>query len=113
MKIPTTLKVLGSLAIVGTIAAIAFVNSDAISNGLSSSGATFLAEEDASDAQDIREFQQFLNKHNKNYLTKDEYKARLQMFKSNLKVIRAHKDGDDGYSLGVNNFADMSAEEYQ
>jgi ribulose kinase len=112
MKIPTTFKILGSLAIVGTIAAIAFVNSDAISNSMLSSSATFLAQEDASNAQDQREFQQFLNKHNKNYLTKDEYKARLQVFKSNLKFIKAHKDGDEGYSLGVNNFADMSPEEY-
>lgn len=46
-------------------------------------------------------------------MTKEEYNARFRTFKSNLELIKAHEDGQDGYSLGLNKFADMTKEEYQ
>lgn len=30
-----------------------------------------------------------------------------------MEKIKAHKDGEDGYSLGLNKFADMSEDEFQ
>lgn len=70
MKYRKTLKIMGSLAIVGTIAAVAIYSTDAIK-----SSATFLAE-DENDVEVKRNFQNFLSKHGKNYLTKSEYEAR-------------------------------------
>lgn len=106
MKHSKTLKIVGSLAIVGTIAAVAIFSTDAIK-----SSTNFLAEEDG-EVEVKRNFQNFLNKHNKNYLTKTEYDARYGVFKQNLAKIKAHKDGEDGYSLGLNKFADMSEDEF-
>ena len=59
------------------------------------------------------EFHNFLNQNNKNYLTKEEFNARYKVFQTNLALIRSHKDGDEGYSLDVNKFADMSPEEFE
>ena len=53
-----------------------------------------------------------MQKHNKNYLTKEEYTARLQIFANNLATIRKHDAEATGYKIGVNKFADLSLEEF-
>jgi hypothetical protein len=57
-------------------------------------------------------FQEFVGKHNKNYLTKDEYKARLAIFKANLEIVRTHNAKNESYELEMNKFADFSPEEF-
>lgn len=72
-------KMLASLAVVGTIAAIAVFNVANI--GGESNGASFLAENDNTDQKVMLKFNQFISENNKNYLTKEEYNARLSLFK--------------------------------
>ena len=69
---------------------------------------------DATDqsADDVSAFQAFVQKHNRNYLTKEEYSARLGIFAQNLALIRSHDSVAAGYRIGLNKFADMSLEEF-
>lgn len=62
--------------------------------------------------EDVQAFQSFVQKHNRNYMTKEEYDARLGVFVSNLAVIRAHDAQSTGFRIGVNKFADMTQEEF-
>lgn len=60
----------------------------------------------------MRSFQSFLNNHNKNYLTKEEFTARYKIFAENVALIQSYNSGNESFSLGLNSFADMSGEEY-
>ncbi|XP_049851951.1 crustapain-like [Schistocerca gregaria] len=58
------------------------------------------------------EFSNFISKHSKSYIDKEEYNLRLEIFKKNLQIINEHnKRTDTSYSLGITKFADMSGEE--
>lgn len=63
--------------------------------------------------EDLKTFQSFIQKHNKNYLTKEEHAARLKIFSANLALVKAHDAKASGYKIGINQFADMSLEEFQ
>lgn len=45
-------------------------------------------------------------------MTKEEYNARLQIFSSNLNIIRGNDPAKTGYTLGVNKFADLTLDEF-
>jgi hypothetical protein len=95
------------VALFGSMAALAAII------GLSSNtmpSATSLAQ---NDDHDILAFQNFVNKHHKNYITKSEFNARLSIFKSNLALIRQHNAENTDFKLDVNPFADWSEEEKQ
>lgn len=55
--------------------------------------------------------------HNKSYLSSEEEKRRFDIFKENLKHIREHnkkyEEGQESSKLGVNQFADLTHEEFQ
>jgi cathepsin L len=57
-------------------------------------------------------FSAFVKKHNKNY-AHDEFFHRYQTFKANYNKIRAHNMGSHTYTLGVNEFADMTGDEFK
>ncbi|CAH1110214.1 unnamed protein product [Psylliodes chrysocephalus] len=65
--------------------------------------------------QEHEHWQSFKLKHNKTYNIVEE-KLRFQIFKDNLKKIEEHnvryEDGEVRYYLGVNQFADMTDEEF-
>ena len=61
---------------------------------------------------DAASFQDFITKYNKNYLTKDEYGARLGVFRANLALVRNHNPTKEGFALGLNKFADLSSAEF-
>jgi hypothetical protein len=46
-------------------------------------------------------------------LTKEEYKARLTIFKANVDFINQSNKENKDFTLGVNSFADMSDDEYK
>lgn len=103
-------KIIASIAVVGTVAAVA-----ALLGSQSSTlrGGSRLLQADAQvPEQDAKAFQNFVQKHNRNYLTKEEYNARLQIFSSNLNIIRANDPTKTGYTLGVNKFADLTLDEF-
>ena len=79
---------MGSLALVGTAAMVglSYLNQGAQGVALESNSSTFL--QDSQDDHDMmRDFQNFVNRHNKNYLTKEEYGARYNIFKNNVMMI--------------------------
>jgi hypothetical protein len=48
----------------------------------------------------MRSFQDFVNRHNRNYLTKEEFNARYNVFKANLAIINDHNQHnatEDGF----------------
>ncbi|XP_053202221.1 procathepsin L-like [Panonychus citri] len=63
------------------------------------------------------EWESFKAKHNKVYASSTEESTRKSIFSTNLKKINAHnREADNGvhtYRLGVNKFADLTAEEFK
>jgi len=74
MKQNLSLKIIGSVALVGTLAAMALLNQEVRENSL------FLASK--VDNAVVKAFNEHISKHDKNYLTKEEYRARLAHFKN-------------------------------
>jgi C1A family cysteine protease len=56
-------------------------------------------------------FVNFINKYHKAY-PHDEFFARYEIFKSNYDLIRAHNSKPSSYSMGVNQFADLTSAEF-
>lgn len=107
----TSRKIVASIAVVGTIAAVALFN--VAQNNNTSSANTFLAEETV-DTQVLQQFNDFISEHGRNFLTKDEFNARLQLFKKNYDLVKQHNaDSKNTFQLGINRFADLSQEEYE
>jgi hypothetical protein len=96
----TTTKVIAAVAVVGSLAAIAAL----LGNEKSSTAPStrFLAADPLISTQDVETFNSFLAKYNRNYLTKDEFNARLGVFRSNLDLIRSHDAEKTGFSIGLN-----------
>ena len=68
----------------------------------------FLFGQDLSDAQ--QEFINFIAKYNKIYNGPDAFQMAWQKFQVNYKLITEHDDPD--YQIGINEFADLSFEEF-
>ena len=96
MKTNRTLKIVSSVAIVGTLAALALVNfSESGNNG------TFLAEK--SDTEVNSAFADFIAKHSRSFLTKAEFSARLGIFRDKYELVKLHNSrNDSSYKLGLN-----------
>jgi len=56
-------------------------------------------------------FSDFVAKYDKQYETKDVF-AKYATFKKNHFAIQQHNEGDHSYSLGLNEFADLTTEEF-
>ena len=113
----TKSKIMASIAVVGTVAVVAAlvgVNTNNVSSSRSGGNRLLQSAISSSDksAEDVAAFQKFVQKHNRNYLTKEEYSARLGIFAQNLEIIRQHDPVATGYRIGVNKFADMSLDEF-
>jgi C1A family cysteine protease len=90
---------LGVLALVGVVAVVAVYSNDATS-------ATFEFQVDEED------FHTYMLKNNKFYTTKEEYKLRYSIFRDNVKKIRDHNAKNLSWTLGINQFADLTWEEF-
>lgn len=108
----TRSKVIASIAVVGTVAAVVALAGFNSSSGAGSMGGRNL-QAAPSDNEDNKAFQGFVTKHNRNYLTKEEYNARLKIFSDNLGIIRKHDAAAEGYKIGLNKFADLSPAEFE
>lgn len=106
MKNNRTLKVVGSIALVGTLAAVAVLNIN-----MPSDSATFFASK--VDPEINTAFNSFISKYERSFLTKEEYKARLSLFQSTYQEIKEHNAKDESYKLGVNKFTDWSPQEIE
>lgn len=58
------------------------------------------------------EFLKFISLHNKEYETTNEFNFRREIFAKNLETINEHNSKKRSYTLGVNQFTDMSDEEF-
>jgi C1A family cysteine protease len=59
------------------------------------------------------EFQQFIQKYNKQYASKEEYSARFEIFKETITFINTHNaDDTKTHKVAINHFADMTHEEF-
>jgi xylem cysteine proteinase len=58
-------------------------------------------------------FGNFQVQYNKNYETSEEFMSRLDVFKANLDMINEHNAQNKSWTLAVNEFADMSWEEFK
>lgn len=97
------LKIVGSIAVVGTLAAVAVFSADGDITG----GSTFLASK--VDPEVVKEFNDFIGRYDRSFLTKEEYKARLSNFKANFEAIREHNSKNDtNYKLGINFLSDWA-----
>jgi hypothetical protein len=101
--------------VVGTVAALfgTAVNSS-FGTGTTPNGSIRLLQSDNDvSVDDLKFFHKFIQKHNKNYLTKEEHAARLKIFSANLALVKAHDANATGFKIGINQFADMSLEEFK
>lgn len=58
------------------------------------------------------EFTSFMSQYGKSYAAPEEARYRLRVFNDNLKKIEEHNAKNLPWTLGVNKFADVSAEEF-
>jgi hypothetical protein len=108
-KISKTKASLGALALVGTLAAVAVV-STTISYG---SDSMFLAHQPAN-PEITTAFNNFISEHSRSFLTKAEFEARLTKFRDHYEQVKMHNSRpESSYKLGINRFADWSAEEIE
>lgn len=59
------------------------------------------------------EYHQFLATYRKGYMSGPEYEMRFKIFSENMKAIEEHNAKDLPHKLGVNQFADMTQEEFK
>eukprot|EP00347_Sterkiella_histriomuscorum_P021375 403334193 len=102
---------LGSIAVVGS-----FLATYALINNLGAthydSGLSLVMKVDPETQQ---AFSDFVAKHQRSFLTKEEYKARLSNFRDNYQTIKSHNEGRRkngvSFKMGVNQFSDWSKAE--
>lgn len=58
-------------------------------------------------------FTEFVSKYNKIYETHTEMNNRLNIFKNNLKKIIEHNNSNDTFTMAINQFADLTPEEFK
>ncbi|KAH7660619.1 Fruit bromelain protein [Dioscorea alata] len=59
------------------------------------------------------EHEKWMVKHGRVYKDEDEKEHRMEIFKNNLKLIELFNAGDHKFKLGVNQFADLTNEEFK
>jgi C1A family cysteine protease len=99
------LKTLATVAVVGTIAAVATLNN--------APAGTFLKETVFSETEVA--FHHFLAMHGKNYGGKSEYKTRLALFAKAYHQVMHHnmfKSAETGFTMGINEYSDNTDAEW-
>lgn len=102
-------KIVASIAVVGTVAAIAAF----VTNKTSVPSTRFLAQAESFKPEEVEAFQTFITKYNRNYLTKEEYNARLAVFKENMDLVKSHDAKKTGFTIALNKFSDLSVDEFK
>ena len=98
------------MALVGTVAALAALFGTQPSTSPSQAR---LLQDTGFSQDELKAFQNFVTRHNRNYLTKEEHSARLAIFKSNLDLVHGHDAVASGFKIGINKFSDMGLEEFE
>ena len=61
----------------------------------------------------LQKFRDFKLKYNKSYRSLNEEVDRLKIFQANLAEIEAHNNGKSSYTKGINQFTDLTKEEFK
>ena len=97
-----------SIAGLGAVAALA-----ALATTYSSSEGTELFLSERLSAADF-EFMKWISEHGKRYGTRAEFEFRLNQFKQTLAKVEEHNSRNDvGHQVGLNEFSDLTAEEWK
>lgn len=54
----------------------------------------------------------FVAEHGRSYASKDHFDHRYSIFKQNLEMIESHNSQDAPFSLAVNQFSDLTVDEF-
>lgn len=100
----TLKQVLASVALAGTVAAFALLNSNQFSSGQS-----FLSTP-MSEAE--FEFINFISTQGRSYGTKEEYEYRFELFKQVYEDVKNHNAEEGGYTKSINKFSDFNDYEF-
>jgi KDEL-tailed cysteine endopeptidase len=65
------------------------------------------------DYNDWKEFNLWREKFSKVYLSEEDLEIRFQIFKSNMRSITDHNLGNHNFTMGLNQFSDLSLSEFQ
>mmetsp|Transcript_28671 Transcript_28671/g.51047 ORF Transcript_28671/g.51047 Transcript_28671/m.51047 type:complete len:361 (-) Transcript_28671:34-1116(-) len=95
----------GLVALIGVVAVVATV---AV---VSSSGTQQLGLKQV--LEDELHFKNWMMEHKRTYASEEEYSQRLSVFQQNLALIKAHNEQGHSYTLAINQFGDMTNEEFQ
>jgi C1A family cysteine protease len=90
---------LGALAVIAGVAALSNSSPDSLSLRM-------IREEQ-------KLFNSWMQEHNKEYNDNSEYTHRFKTFRDNWAYIRLHNKQNHSYQLGLNQFADMTYEEFR
>lgn len=90
-----SLKIVGTIAIVGALAALAILN-----YSVDSPYSTFLARKE--DDKVLLAFHKFIAKYHKSYLTRAEFKARFSNFKKAFNFVKMHNAKKEGFTVALN-----------
>ena len=61
----------------------------------------------------MERYQKYVAEFGKSYNSAEEFNFRFQIFSDNVKIIDAHNAQESTFTMGVNNFADWTNEEYR
>ena len=79
-----------------------------------SSGARLLKDKLQPHTYSLSAFHDFMSVHNKSYSSREEYKARYNIFRSNMKVVEKLNAMERGTAVyGATHLADLSPEEFR
>lgn len=60
----------------------------------------------------MMKYMNFINEHGRSYASKDHFDTRFQIFSDNLSAIEDHNSSEAPFALGVNEFSDLTQEEF-
>lgn len=101
------LKIIGTVAIVGTVAALACIG---LGNNQNNGGfADRMNLVSKVDPEVEQAFNNYISKFSKSFLTKEEFKARLTNFRNTYEEIKLHNSNKaSSFKMGLNKFADWA-----
>lgn len=102
---------LGALLLVAIAPSLAISRPDALSGVTNGNAALISTGLDDGD-NFLSEFMGFKQMYGKVYASVDEEGRRLSIFKDNWRMISEHNAADRPYTLGINEFADMTWDEF-
>ena len=75
--------------------------------------ATYIYNNDLTKNQQYQQFNDWITEHGRSYGTQAEYVFRFEQFKKSLTEMEQHNGKNSSYTLGLNQFSDLTKEEFR